>query len=248
MRYKCTLMYDGTNFHGSQVQNDFNKNKDNLRTVQLEIENVLKIICKSNVRIHLASRTDAKVHALAQVFHFDTEIVMKEWNMKNAINSRLPNDIYVKEVEIVSDNFHSRFSALKKEYQYIIDLNEYNPLLANYRYYYRHKLDIELMKEASKIFIGEHDFKSFTKNHKIENTIRNIEKIDLDISSGVIRINFLGNGFLHNMVRIIVAMLIEVGNHKKTIEDLKLIMESKDRKCAPKTAPAQGLYLVKVYY
>ena len=131
MRYKCTLMYDGTNFHGFQIQDD-------LRTVQLEIENVLKIITKENTKIYAAGRTDTHVHALGQVFHFDTDIIMKEWQMKNAINSRLPSDVYVKKVEIVDDNFHSRFSAHEKTYRYIIDLNEYNPLLAPYRYYYKH--------------------------------------------------------------------------------------------------------------
>ena len=241
MRYKCTLMYDGTNFHGFQIQDD-------LRTVQLEIENVLKIITKENTKIYAAGRTDTHVHALGQVFHFDTDIMMKEWQMKNAINSRLPSDVYVKEVEIVDDNFHSRFSAHEKTYRYIIDLNEYNPLLAPYRYYYKHKLDYDKMKDASEIFIGEHDFKSFTKNHKIENTVRTIYDISFKNENNVITIEFRGNGFLHNMVRIIVAMLIEVGNKRKTKEDLKNILESKNRKLAPKIAPANALYLVNIKY
>ena len=133
MRYKCKLMYDGTMFHGLQVQNDFNDKDDNLRTVQLEIEKVLKIITKRDTRCHFASRTDTGVHALSQVFHFDSDVNMKEWQMKNAINSRLPKDLYVKSVEIVSEDFHSRFSSKKKKYLYIIDTNEFNPLLYNYR-------------------------------------------------------------------------------------------------------------------
>lgn len=241
MRYKCTVMYDGTNFHGFQVQDD-------LRTVQLEIENVLKIITKQETRIHPAGRTDTKVHALNQVFHFDSDIIMKEWQMKNAINSRLSSDVYIKKVEIVDDTFHSRFNAHEKEYHYIIDLNEYNPLLSNYRYYYKHKLDVDKMIDASSVFVGEHDFKAFTKNHKIENTVRTIYSIDFDVCDKVITIKFKGNGFLHNMVRIIVAMLIEVGNNRKTKEDLVNILESKDRKYAPKTAPANGLYLYDIKY
>ncbi len=247
MRYKCTVMYDGTNFHGFQVQNDESFVPE-LRTVQLEIEKVLKVVCKKETKIYPAGRTDTGVHAYGQVFHFDTEIIMKEWNMKNAINSRLPKDVYVKNVEIVSDNFHSRFDALIKEYHYIIDLNEYNPLLANYRYFYKHKLDLDKMIDASKVFVGEHDFKSFTKNHKIENTIRTIYSIDFDIKDNVAVIKFKGNGFLHNMVRIIIAMLIEVGNDRKTKEDLIKIMKAKDRTYAPKTAPANGLYLVNIEY
>ena len=104
------------------------------------------------------------------------------------------------------------------------------------------------MIEASKIFIGEHDFKSFTKNHIIENTVRTIYDINFEINEGVIKINFTGNGFLHNMVRIIVAMLIEVGNDRVTIEQLQNIMDMKNRKLAPKLAPANALYLMSVEY
>lgn len=241
MRYKCIVMYDGTNFHGFQIQEE-------LRTVQLEIENVLKIITKVPTKIYPAGRTDTGVHAYNQVFHFDTDVVMKEYQMKNAINSRLPRDIYIKKVEIVDENFHARYNAKIKEYHYIIDLGEYNPLLTNYRYYYKHKLDINKMIDASKIFIGTHDFKAFTKNHKIENTVRTIYSIDFDINDKVITIKFKGNGFLHNMVRIIVAMLIEVGNDRKTKEDLENILASKNRLLAPKTAPANALYLVNIEY
>lgn len=241
MRYKCIVSYDGTNFHGFQVQ-------DNLRTVQEEIEKVLKVITKTDTRIYPAGRTDTGVHGIGQVFHFDTEIVMKEWNMKNAINSRLPRDIYIKDVEYASEDFHSRFTKHTKEYHYIIDLNEYDPLLKNYRYFYRHKLDIDKMIEASKVFVGEHDFASFTKNHKMENTVRTIYSIDYEFKDKVLTLKFKGNGFLHNMIRIIVAMLIEVGNNRMEIERLKEIMELKNRKLAPKTAPANGLYLYEIVY
>ena len=241
MRYKCIVMYDGTNFHGFQIQEE-------LRTVQLDIENVLKIITKVPTKIYPAGRTDTGVHAYNQVFHFDTDVVMKEYQMKNAINSRLPRDIYIKKVEIVDENFHARYNAKIKEYHYLIDLGEYNPLLTNYRYYYKHKLDIDKMIDASKIFIGTHDFKAFTKNHKIDNTIRTIYSIDFEIIDKEIIIKFKGNGFLHNMVRIIVAMLIEVGNDRKTKEDLENILASKNRLLAPKTAPANALYLVNIEY
>lgn len=241
MRYKVTVQYDGTNFYGFQTQ-------DNLRTVQQEIEQVLLIICKKKINIHSSGRTDSGVHALGQVFHFDTEIVMQEWQMKNAINSRLPRDIYIKQVNIVDDNFHSRYSAHKKTYKYIINLDEYNPLNQNYCYYYKYPLDISKMIEASKIFIGEHDFKSFTKNHIIENTVRTIYDISFDITDNVVSIYFTGNGFLHNMIRIIVAMLIEVGNNRLTYNELENILKQKNRKLAPKLAPANGLYLVSVEY
>lgn len=241
MRYKCIVQYDGSLFHGFQVQGD-------LRTVQLEIEKVLLIITKKKVRIHPAGRTDTGVHSLGQVFHFDTDVEMPEWNMQNAINSRLPRDIYIKKVEIVDKNFHSRFSAIEKTYHYLIDIGEYNPLYNNYRYYYKYKIDLEKMMAASKILIGEHDFKSFTKNHKIDDTVRILKAINFEVNDNLIKLEFIGNGFLHNMVRIIVAMLLEVAREKLTIADLQRILESKNRKLAPKIAPPNGLYLIEVKY
>ena len=241
MRYKCIVAYDGTNFHGFQIQND-------LRTVQLEIENVLKIIAKKTVKINSAGRTDTGVHAYNQVFHFDLDIHMKDWQMQNALNSRLPRDIYIKKVELVDDNFHSRYNALSKEYHYLIDLGEYNPLYANYRYYYKHKLDIDKMIDAKSVYLGKHDFSSFTKNHKNENNVREIYDISFEIKDSLVTIKFLGNGFLHNMVRIMVAMLIEVGRGKITKSELAEILDAKNRKKAPKIAPANALYLVNINY
>ncbi|HEY8445391.1 MAG TPA: tRNA pseudouridine(38-40) synthase TruA [Bacilli bacterium] len=241
MRYKCITVYDGTNFHGFQAQND-------LRTVQDEIEKVLIIILKHKVRINPAGRTDTGVHAYGQVFHFDTNIVMKEENMRNAINSRLPRDIYIKKVEIVDEAFHSRYSALSKIYHYIIDFGEYDPIHQNYRYYYKYRVDIDKIIDAASIFVGEHDFKSFTKNHHLDNTIRTIYSIDFEIKEKLMTIKFHGNGFLHNMVRIIVAMLLEVGRGRLTKDDLIEILNAKNRKLAPKLAPPSGLYLMEVRY
>lgn len=241
MRYKCTVAYDGSQFHGFQVQGD-------LRTVQQEIENALLVIAKKTIKIHSAGRTDAGVHSIGQVFHFDYDIVMGEWNMQNALNSRLPRDIYISKVEHVTKDFHARYSAIGKSYTYTIDIGEYNPLHANYRYYYKYPIDINKMIEASKIFIGEHDFSAFTKNHKLLNPVRNIHLINFDIDGTLIKIIFQGNGFLHNMIRIIVAMLLEVGRGKITVSDLEMILIQKDRKKAPKTAPPNGLCLDKVFY
>ncbi len=253
MRYKCIVSYDGTLFHGFQSQEN-NKAVANQRTIEDEICKALKVICKEDVTIYASGRTDAKVHAIGQVFHFDTNIEMKESNMKRAINSLLPEDIYIKEVEIVSNDFHARFSAKKKEYHYLIALDEYDPLRKNYLHYPLYKnFDIKKMEEASKIFIGEHDFKSFTKNHELENTIRTIYSIDFEVVTkddrpDILKIKFIGNGFLHNMVRILVAMIFMVGIGKLSKEELKSILAKKNRQFAPKTAPASGLYLYKVYY
>ena len=212
MRYKCVVTYDGTCFHGFQTQN-------NLRTVQEEIEHVLLIINKKKTIIYPSGRTDSGVHAIGQVFHFDTDIVMKEENMRNAINSRLPKDIYIKKVEIVSEDFHARFSVLKKEYHYYIDFGEFDPLKRNYRYYF-----------------------------PLTDTTRIIYSIDFVWENDLLCIKIVGNGFMHNMVRILVAMWLECARGKYSLSDLETILEEKNRVFAPKTAPASGLYLYKVYY
>ena len=241
MRYKCIVEYDGTNFHGFQVQND-------LRCVQSEIEAALLIITKKKTKIYGAGRTDAGVHAYGQVFHFDFDVVMKLEFMKNAINCRLPNDIHILKVEHVSDNFHARFGALAKTYEYLMDFGEIDPLKVNYRWYYKYKLNINLLKDSSKVFVGTHDFKAITKNHKLENTIRTIYSIDFEEEGTLLKIKFRGNGFLHNQVRIMVAMMVEVAKGKITISDLENVLKSLDRKKAPKTAPANGLYLMDIEY
>lgn len=241
MRYKCLISYDGTNYHGFQVQGT-------LKTVQEELERVLLIINKQRVIVYSAGRTDAKVHALGQVIHFNSVVEMSALQMKNAMNSRLARDIYVKNVEIVDQSFHARYSAVSKTYKYLLDLGPYNPLLINYRYFYKYKLDIEVMKEALNSIIGEHDFKSFTKNAKLENTRRKINFASLDYEDNLITFVINGNGFMHNMVRIIIAMLIEVGRGKITPAYFKDILTAKNRRLAPKTAPANGLYLCEVHY
>lgn len=242
MRYKCTCMYDGTYFHGFQAQ-------AGVKTIQEEIENALFIIHKHKVEIVASGRTDAGVHAIGQVFHFDSELDIEDNNFKNAINTRLDKAIYITKVEKVSDEFHARKSAIAKEYHYLIDFGEYNPFLRNYRYYCQKKnVDKELFKKAFSVYLGEHDFRSFTKDKKKENTIRTIEQIDFEEENTMIKIKIKGNGFLHNQIRILVAMALEVGRGKISIDDLKRIMEAKNRQLAPKIAPPNGLYLYKVYY
>lgn len=242
MRYKCTCMYDGTYFHGFQAQ-------ENMKTVQGEIENALYIINKKIVTIHPSGRTDAGVHALGQVFHFDSEIDIKEENLRRAINSRIDKAIYISKLEKVDESFHARHSVVSKEYHYLVDFGLYDPFKRNYRYYCPFKnVNIDLFKEAFKIFIGEHDFRSFTKAHKKENTIRTIYSIDFEEEGTLIKVKFIGNGFLHNQIRILVAMALEVGRGKITLERLKSIMEAKNRQLAPKIAPPNGLYLFKVNY
>lgn len=240
MRLKCIVSYDGTNYSGFQRQ-------QNQITIQGEIEKVLEKIHKKSVPIHASGRTDAKVHAYGQVFHFDSNLQIPNSNWKRALNSLLPDDIYIKDVEVVSDDFHSRFSAIGKEYHYKIMLNEYNPLKKNY-YCYVKELNIDKMIEASKHLLGSHDFRSFSGNTEPVNYIRTIYNIEFEPSDDILIIKFTGKSFLRYMIRIIVGTLIEVGTGKKQVEDIQNILEKHDRRCAGFTAEPQGLYLYKLDY
>ena len=216
VRVKCSVSYDGSKFHGFQVQNK-------LRTVQGEIQKALKNICKEEIIIHGSGRTDAKVHGTKQVFHFDTTREMPEAQWKRAINHFLPNDIYILDSYFVDENFHSRYSAIKKEYHYLLSTNEYSPFETNYIFQYGRPLDLELMREAAKIFIGEHDFASFCSYDQYGNTIREL--------------------YEH-----IVGGLIQVGAKRVTKERLQELLDSKgEQKCLFKAKP-QGLYLHEVFY
>lgn len=241
MVYKCTVTYDGSGYSGFQIQSK-------RKTIQGELEKAISIITRTNVRIYAASRTDAGVHAIGQVFHFTTYMKLLEKTMKRAINDRLPPDIRITQVQKVSPSFHSRYSSIAKVYDYYFDLGEYNPLFQRYRYYCPYDIDIELMVKASKMFIGKHNFVTFSKGKEIENPVRTIESIEFFQKGLLYRVRIRGNGFMHNMIRILLAMLIEVGRKKITIEELKHRFELKDRKLAPKVLPASGLFLIKVEF
>lgn len=240
MRYKLVISYDGTTFHGFQRQTK-------LVSIQGTIEAALKLIFKKEVLIKGAGRTDALVHAVNQYAHFDTDIYIPPQSLKKVLNKRVSPYIYIKEVEITDETFHARLSAKKKEYRYIVSLNEYDPLKANYQYFYPYKLDISKIKEAMTYIIGTHDFTSFSKK-KEDNMIRTIESFDLSIENNILTFSIIGDGFLHNMVRIIVALMIKVGSGKIEPKEVINIIESKNRKLVPWTAPAQGLYLYNIWY
>lgn len=241
MRVRCIVSYDGSQFHGFQIQNK-------QRTIQGEIQKALMKINEEETIIHASGRTDAKVHAIHQVFHFDTKKKLPEEQWKRAINHFMPNDIYILEAKYVDDNFHSRYSAVKKEYQYHLSMKEYNPFQTDYIYQYGRKLNIQLMKEAAKIFIGEHNFASFCTYDQYGNTIRTLYSLDIEEKDGIVTFRLIGNGFRRYMVRHIVGGLIQVGAMRIKREVLKEMLEScGEKKCLFKAKP-QGLYLQEVYY
>ncbi len=241
MRVKCIVSYDGSKFHGFQVQH-------NERTVQGEIQKALRKINEEDIIIHASGRTDAKVHAIHQVFHFDTRKELPPMQWKRAINHFMPNDIYILDACYVDENFHSRYSAKKKEYRYLLNTKEYNLFQTNYIYQYGRELNIELMKEAAQIFIGEHNFASFCSYDQYGNTIRTLYVLDIDEKDGIITFRLIGNGFRRYMVRHIVGGLIQVGARRISKEVLLEMLEScGSKKCLFKAKP-QGLYLQEVYY
>ncbi len=238
-----TFSYDGTHFSGYQKQ-------PSGRTVQEELEKQLtKLQSNQKVILHASGRTDAHVHAYAQKAHFDFEGNMDVNRMKNSLNQLLPADIYVIGIEQVSDTFHARFDVKAKEYVYQINMGEYNPFERNYVYQYNQRLDVSKIVSALHNLEGTHNFKAFTKvDEEKESYERTIYRTNLHCENNLLVISFLGNGFLRYMVRNMVGTLIEIGEGKRKCEDIKTILESKDRKQAGKTAPPEGLYLKNVYY
>lgn len=243
MRFLIKFSYDGTNYAGFQKQKGLN-------TIQGKMEEALAIINNGKkTNLHATGRTDKKVHALCQYAHADIEVNITENKLKRALNSNLPEDIHVIETKIVEDSFHARYNIKKKEYHYIINMGEYNPLERNYVFQYNHSLNVEAMKKAINYFIGEHDFRAFvTENKEKENCIRSISKADIIRNKEKLIIVFEGDGFLRYQVRNMVGILIKVGENKIEPNQIETILESKDRTKSGKTAPAEGLYLVNVEY
>lgn len=243
-RIKCELMYDGSRFSGYQSQP-----KD--RTVQQELEKALwKIHKKAAVKTQASGRTDAGVHAVGQVIHFDTPISMPASRWAHALNGELPPDISVKRTEEVPDTFHARYSVTGKEYRYRIYRTPYrDPFRTVYAHHYPYPLHVGRMKEAAAYLIGEHDFTSFcsVKTDK-ENKVRTVTNISFIEQGDDLEIRFSGTGFLYNMVRIMVGTLIKVGNGRLEPEEVAKILAERDRKHAGQTAPASGLYLWQVFY
>ncbi|GKU84976.1 tRNA pseudouridine(38-40) synthase TruA [Niallia sp. NCCP-28] len=243
-RYKCEISYDGSVYCGFQIQP-----KD--RTVQGEIEKALKKLHKGlDVKIQASGRTDAGVHAVGQVIHFDSDLDIPIGKWELALNTLLPHEIVVVKAEAVSRNFHARYNVTGKEYRYFIQLGERrDPFKRNYAYYYPYPLNLDAIREAMGYFIGEFDFTSFcsAKTDK-EDKIRKITSMELMQEGDMLIFSFKGNGFLYNMVRIIIGTLLDVGRGKRRPDSILDIIAGKDRKLAGKTASANGLYLWKVNY
>ncbi|WP_139365019.1 tRNA pseudouridine(38-40) synthase TruA [Litchfieldia alkalitelluris] len=242
-RLKCTISYDGTHFNGYQIQ-------PNKRTVQETIEQVLTQMHKSPVRITGSGRTDAKVHAMGQVITFDTTLDIPSVRWKKALNTLLPDDIAIIHVEQVTEDFHARFSVVKKEYRYKISRTvEKDVFSRHYLYHYPYQLDLEMINFAMNLIKGTHDFTSFcSAKTDVKDKVRTIYEAGIIENEDELIFRFVGNGFLYNMVRILVGTLLEVGQKRISLEQIEQMLEVHDRSLAGKTAPGHGLYLWKVDY
>ena len=240
---KLTIEYDGKPYNGWQKQ----PNKPN---IQGEIERAIYNITKEEVDLIGSGRTDAGVHALGQVANFKTNSNIPIEKLALAINSQLKNSIIIKKAEEVDERFHSRYNAKHKTYRYIINNSPCGTAIyRNLEYCFPIKLDVDKMQEAAKYFEGEHDFKAFkSSGTSAKNSVRTIYNANVKKEGEKIIIELTGNGFLYNMVRIISGTLLDVGLNKIKPEDIKNIINEKDRKKAGKTLPAHGLYLVEVKY
>jgi tRNA pseudouridine38-40 synthase len=241
---KLTIEYDGTNYHGWQIQK-------NAKTVQEVVEKALSKLLGNSIGIIGCSRTDVGVHAYGQVAHFLTESNIPGDKFSYALNNFLPGDIVVKKSEEVPDSFHSRYSAKGKKYRYLIyNASHASAIMRNRSCHVRPELNINDMKSAARYFIGEHDFTAFqATGGQVRSTVRTIYSMDVSaMQDNLLCLEVSGNGFLYNMVRIIAGTLIYVGMGKIRESEISAIIDSMDRTRAGKTAPSQGLYLMEIFY
>ena len=242
-RVRLTVAYDGTNYHGWQIQN-------NGITIESELNRCLTDLLREPVEVIGASRTDSGVHALGNIAVFDTTSRMPAEKISYALNQRLPEDIRIQLSEEVEPDFHPRYCDSEKTYEYRI-LNRKFPVPTErlYSYFYHYKLDVDKMKEATSYLIGRHDFASFCgSGAQVKTTIRTITSMDVWRDGDMVTIRVSGTGFLYNMVRIISGTLIEIGNGQYPPERMDKILKACDRAAAGPTAPAQGLTLMGIEF
>ena len=241
--FKLTLEYDGSRYHGWQVQ-------PGLQTLQAEVQGAIQQIIQAPIAVTAAGRTDAGVHALGQVAGFTTSSALSAAEWARALNGLLPADIAVRSVEVAPETFHARFNAKSKLYRYRILARQHRSALDRHRFWHiPYALDVEAMRTASRSLIGRHDFSSFQGSPTdTENAVCEISLLELMRDAEELAIEIQADRFLKQMVRNIVGTLVEVGRGKIQAGAVEEILAAQDRRKAGPTAPPQGLYLVRVDY
>lgn len=239
-RFKARVQYDGTRYAGWQRQ-------INATGIQQVIEEALEKIAGVPVTITASGRTDTGVHATGQVFHFDARDGV---NYERALNTLLPADIRILDVCQVPESFHARFSAVKKRYDYWMSSVQPDPFTYRYRWFRPRRPDVARMREAAQYLVGTHDFTSFTNchHHPEKSLVRTVSRLEILEDGDVIHLVFEGSGFLRYQVRMMTAVLEAAGQGKIRPEDVKGMLEMKDKHASRYNAPAHGLFLTEVWY
>ena len=242
MRYFITLSYDGTRFHGWQIQ-------PNGTSVQEELQQALSLLLRQEVSVTGAGRTDAGVHASKMVAHFDCDAEVDCTHLTYKLNRLLRQDIAVQKVELVSDDMHARFSATERTYHYYIHTSK-SPFLRHYSCELHYPLDFELMNLAARILLDYEDFGAFCKSHAdVKTTLCQLKRAEwVRVGNSQWRLEITANRFLRNMVRAVVGTLIEVGRGRLSLDDFRKVVEGKRRSDAGESMPAHALFLVDVSY
>lgn len=247
IKIRLTIAYDGARYAGWQVQTTG-------VGVQQRIEEALAKLFSGNPRLHSSSRTDAGVHALGMVAHFEVaraEFKMPMAKLPLALNAHLPEDIRIMSASRCSADFHARFDATGKQYRYFVwNHHAVNPLLRRQVWLVTRKLDVGSMRSAARQFLGKHDFQSFagTRSYKMESTVRTVTRCEIRRRGPLLTFIIEGDGFLYKMCRGMVGTLVQIGLGKFQAEEIPKMLARKDRRVAGMTAPAHGLVLWKVFY
>ena len=243
MRWRAVCAYDGTTFAGWQSQAGGN-------AIQDVIERRLAEIFKTSVRVHGSGRTDSGVHAHGQVFHFDAEWAHGTDKLLSALRNGLPAALQIKSIRRAAPEFHARFDARRKRYDYWIHLGDADPFTRPYCWPIFKPLDVAAMQAAAAILRGRHDFRAFTalNGPEREDTVRELRRLDVLKRGRRVRITAESSGFLYKMVRSLVGVLVAVGEGKLTSAEVRALLHARERIPAVQTAPARGLFLTKVWY
>lgn len=239
--YRLVIQYDGTNYCGWQIQ-------DNVETVQQTISEAIEIILSEKINLIGSGRTDSGVHAFGQCANFRCEQEIDIYRFKHSLNSILPFDISVLSMEKVDENFHARFDAVKRSYIYIITKHK-SPFYNNYSYFYHEKIDVVILNELGKSFIGQHNFTSFSRKiSDTENKICNVKSVHWKETKNLVLFYIEADRFLHGMVRTIAGTILKAAKNRMDNKYIEKIFNEHDREAAGEAVPAKGLFLYKVKY
>lgn len=243
MRVAAIVEYDGSGFCGWQLQDD-------VRTVQGAVEEAIGVVANESIRVITAGRTDTGVHATGQVIHFDTSADRSPRSWVHGINSNLPRDVAVLWAQEVDDDFHARFRATGRHYQYVVLNRPVHPTWLNGKVTWDYRpLDVERMQVAAEFLIGTHDFSSFRTVHcQAKDPVRELRSLTIQRRDKMVFIHVYANAFLHHMVRNIAGVLMTIGAGERAPEWAQKVLTARDRTLGGITAPADGLYLTSVEY